>query len=291
MKKILITGENSYIGNSLKNWIIKNHFNKVNVQTISLRNEEWINKDFSDFDAIVHVAGIAHVPVKKKTKNKYHEINVNLTNEVAKKAVKDNVKHFIFISSMIIFGNGSKEINYISEHTLPNPVDEYGESKLLAEEKLLLLSNQYEEFKLTIVRPPMVYGVNSKGNFPRILKFANNCCLFPLYNNSRSVIYVDNLSECISQIILRTYEGIIHPQNKDQIKTSDIVKWINLMNGKTPILFTFLNVIIKLGIDRNKTVQKVFGNFAYSNDLSNLPFNYQIVDTRESIKIIQESIK
>lgn len=291
MKRILITGKNSYIGNSLKKWISVNYSSEISVETISLRNEEWINSDFSNYDTIVHVAGIAHVPTTNKTIRKYYDVNVKLTNEVAKKAVNDKVKHFIFVSSMIVFGNGSKYKKYIDENSLPNPVDEYGESKLLAEKKLSEIAEKNEEFKLTIIRPPMVYGVNSKGNFSLILKYSNKINFFPLYPNCRSVIYIDNLSECISQIILRCHEGIIHPQNKDQISTSDLVKWINTFRGKKPILVTFLNKFINAGVNKSKILNKVFGNFAYTEKFSELPFDYQIVNSKESIKVIQRSEK
>ena len=164
MKKILITGKNSYIGTSVEKWLLENP-NEYAIETIDLRDGSWIHHDFSTYDVVYHVAGIAHVSSDPKLKEHYYKVNRDLTIEVATKAKNEDVSQFIFMSSIIVYGNVKGLINH---STLPNPVDFYGDSKLQAEKGLKEIEN--EKFKVVILRPPMIYGKNSKklGKLPAV---------------------------------------------------------------------------------------------------------------------------
>lgn len=286
MKRVLITGQNSYIGTSFKEWIEKKYATEISVEFITLRDEGWEKVSFSGYDAILHTAGIAHVPTKDNMKELYENINTLLPFKVAKKASDEGVKQFVFLSSMIVFGNGTGQRNLIDASTKPAPIDIYGESKLKAEKLLLELDDL--NFKIAIVRPPMVYGPQSKGNFPTLLKFAEKVGVFPSYSNFRSMIFIDNLSECLTQIILTEFHGIVHPQNPSHVNTSELITLIRQECGRKTIKTGIANHLIHYGVKKNKTFGKVFGNFAYALPLSELPFKYQIVDTKTSIKLILE---
>ena len=67
MKKILITGKNSYVGKSFEKWL-GNYPDRYSIDSISLRNDSWKEKDFSEYDVVFHVAGIAHVSTDPKWK-------------------------------------------------------------------------------------------------------------------------------------------------------------------------------------------------------------------------------
>lgn len=286
MKRILITGQNSYIGTSFKKWAEKKYASEIKVDCVTVRDEEWEKMNFSCYDAILHTAGIAHIPTKDDMKELYENVNTLLPLKIAKKAKDEGVKHFIFLSSMIVFGNGQAQRKLIDVNTKPAPVDIYGESKLKAEK--LLLEIDQSNFKIAIVRPPMVYGPNSKGNFPILLKFAKKISVFPSYSNHRSMIFIDNLSECLAKIIINKFAGIAHPQNSEFIKTSELISLIRQCIGKKTLLFHFANGLVQYGIKKNRTFKKIFGDFAYSQELSELPFKYQIVSTKASIKLIME---
>lgn len=122
MRSILITGKNSYIGTSLKKWLEKNN-SEYNVEEIETQNEEWQQISFSKYDAILHVAGIAHVSTDPELEGLYYKVNRDLAIEVAKKAKKDGAKQFIFMSSMIIYGNDAKigENKVIDGKSNPEP--------------------------------------------------------------------------------------------------------------------------------------------------------------------------
>ena len=159
MKKILVTGENSYIGTSFVDYMSQ-YSEEYLVETISVRGNEWKEKDFSKYDVIYHVAGIAHQKETKENKQLYYDVNYTLTKEVAKKAKKEGVRQFIFLSSMSVYGISNGKITKVS---IPSPKSAYGDSKYKAEEYLIKIENQ--KFKISLVRPPMVYGKNSKGNY------------------------------------------------------------------------------------------------------------------------------
>ena len=123
MKKILITGANSYIGGNVENWLSK-WPEKYRVETIDMIDGSWKNKDFSKYDSIYHVAGIAHSDNGKISEEKeklYRSVNTDLTIAVAKKAANEGVKQFIFMSSAIVYGSSAPlgKMKMITKDTEP----------------------------------------------------------------------------------------------------------------------------------------------------------------------------
>jgi len=282
MRKILITGKNSYIGTSFKSWLSQ-WPQDYHVDTISVRGEEWKNQDFSKYDTILHVAGIAHVSANPSKEQQYYKVNRDLAINVAEKAKKENVKQFIFMSSIIIYGADGKigERNVITSKTQPNPIDFYGKSKLEADLKIQKMNSDH--FKTAIIRTPMVYGPNCKGNFPKLIKLAKITPLFPSIENQRSMIFIDNLSECFRIIIDRKLDGIFYPQNKEYIATKDIIESVAKITGKTVLFVNIFNPLIRLLSRRFKFINKVLGNKVYAKDLS-FNIDYDVVNFEESIQ-------
>jgi len=282
MKRVLITGANSYIGTSFEKWL-KKYPDKYNVDTVGTRNDEWKKKDFSEFDVVFHVAGIAHVSTDPKMKDLYYKINRDLTIEVAKKAKAEGVKQFIFMSSIIVYGDSSSSKKVIDKKTNPNPSNFYGYSKLQAEQGIQQLEN--DEFKIVIIRAPMIYGKGSKGNYSRLSKAARIFPVFPDIDNERSMLHIDNLCEFIKLIIDNEERGLFFPQNKEYVKTSEMVRLIAEVHGKKIKLTKVFNPILKLlALKSNGVVNKVFGNLVYEKSMSDYDkINYRIKDFRESI--------
>lgn len=281
MKKVLITGKDSYIGTNVKKWLEKDE--NYQVEEVETQNDIWKEKDFSSCDTVIHVAGIAHVSAAPKLEDLYYHVNRDLAIEVAKKAKQENVKQFIFMSSMIIYGKdatlGNEKI--IDYDTIPQATDFYGKSKLEADEELQKL--QDDNFKVVIIRTPMVYGPNCKGNFPRLKKIAKHTFAFPNINNHRSMIYIDNLCEFFKQSIENNVSGIFYPQNKEYLSTTRIIEIMaESMNRK--IWFTKLfNPILKLLSKKVNIINKVFGSKVYKKEMSG-DFSYCVVDTEESVR-------
>lgn len=281
MKKILITGVNSYIGNSFDEYI--KGFSDYSVEKVSFRDDSWKKIDFSLYDAVLHVAGIAHSDNGKISQEKeklYYKINTDLSYEIAKNC-KNNT-HFIYMSSIIIFGESASigKNKIIDKNTKPNPINAYGDSKLQAENKLL----EIDGLKLSIIRPPMVYGKNSKGNYPLLSKIAKHTPIFPDIINQRSMIYIENLCEFIRLIIENQDFGIFMPQNLKYITTTSLVVEIANVHNKKIIKTKIFNIPLKILANFMSVINKAFGSLAYDEKISEYTQDYNIINFEQSIK-------
>lgn len=271
MKRILITGANSYIGTSFETYINENYASEYEIETLDMLDPNWKQFDFSKFNTVFHVAGIAHADVghvSEERKQLYYKVNCDLAVETAQLAKNAGVKQFIYMSSIIVYGEsaplGKRKV--ITPDTNPSPANFYGDSKLQADLKLSPLSD--DTFKVCIVRPPMIYGPNSKGNYPLLSKLANKLPVFPNIKNERSMLFVGNLCVFIKNCVDQTLQGFQYPQNNEYVSTSELVKYIAEANGKKIILTKLLNPFVyiasifpgKVGDMSNKA----FGNMVYS---------------------------
>lgn len=256
MKKILITGAGSYIGTCFEKYM--SDFSEYDVEKLDMTEPEWEKTDFSSFDVIYHVAGIAHRKETEENAHLYYDVNRDLTLKVAEKAKKEGVKHFVFLSSMSVYG---VEEGVITRETPPSPKSNYGKSKLQAEEGLNSLSD--ESFSVAVMRPPMVYGEGCKGNYQMLVKFAKILPVFPDYKNERSMIHVDVLSRFVKVLIDGEKSGLFFPQNENYVCTSEMVKEIGRSMGKNIKLLKIMNPAVS--ILKKFTVQgkKAFGNLIY----------------------------
>ena len=284
MKKILITGKDSYIGTSLEKWLSQ-WPDKYTVDTVDMISDSWKEKDFSKYDVVFHVAGIAHVSSDPKLKNLYYKVNRDLTIATARKAKNEGVQQFIFMSSIIVYGDSSSSKRVIDRNTVPTPSNFYGNSKLQAEEGIKHLES--DDFKIVVLRPPMIYGKGSKGNYPRLANMAKKIPVFPDIENERSMLHVDNLCEFIKVMIDHEETGLFFPQNSEYVKTSEMVRLIGEVHGKKIWMISWMNWLIRLmfGIG---VVNKVFGNLIYEKSMSDYDkANYRIRTFRESIELTE----
>jgi len=287
MKRILITGANSYIGTSFKKWVAQ-WPEEYYVDTVETRNGHWKQLDFSSYDVVFHVAGIAHQDAKADQEELYYKVNRDLTIEVARKAKSEGAKQFIFMSSMIVYGASSKigETKVITRDTVPEPINFYGNSKLQAEQGILPL--QSEGFNVVVIRPPMIYGKDSKGNYPLLAKFAKITPVFPDIENRRSMLHIDNLTEFIRLMIENEERGIFFPQNKEYVNTSEMVKTIAKINGENIRLMKTFNPVLRILGLNVEIVNKVFGSLVYEKSISEYRGDYQIRDLTNSIMVTEK---
>jgi len=286
MKKILITGANSYIGKSVEQYL-SIWPDKYLIETIDMVDGNWRTKSFSEYFTVFHVAGIAHVDVSKITEEKkdlYYKINTNLSIETAKKAKADGVKQFIFMSSSIVYGDPGMiaQEKIIIDSTPPSPSNFYGDSKYKAEQGLQLL--QSSNFNVVILRPPMIYGKGSKGNYTVLVKLAKYLPIFPYIQNERSMLYIENLVVFVKLIIDNEEHGIFFPQNAEYSNTSELIRMIAREHGKKVVLIRGLSWVVKCLSLFSGNIKKAFGNFIYSKSISQYKTPYQIVSLEESIR-------
>ena len=287
MKRVLITGANSYIGTSFEKYIKENYPDEFEIDTVDMIDGSWREKSFAGYDSVFHVAGIAHSDNGKISTEKaklYYSVNTVLTIETAKKAKADGVRQFIFMSSAIVYGNSAPigKSRVITRDTPLSPVNCYGDSKVQAEKGLTSLKDN--SFKVVILRPPMIYGKGSKGNYPVLAKIALKFPIFPYVKNQRSALYIGNLTEFIRLIISNEESGIFFPQNSEYINTSELVKTIAALHGKKSILIKGFSWILRFIGQFVKSVNKAFGNLAYDMSISEYKEKYRYFEFLDSIK-------
>ncbi len=298
MMRILITGSNSYTGTSIREhlsaWPEKYH-----VDTISLRGEGWKSESFSHFDTVIHTAGIAHDTrsgvlahgTNSADKEAYYNVNTHLAIETARKAMREGVKHFVFMSSSIVYGKSApigKRKN-ITRGTPVSPESYYGDSKVQAEN--MLLPMDCEKFRVCVLRCPMIYGRGCKGNYPLLSKLALMLPVFPDVNNARSMLYVKNFAEYVRLMIDDRTHGIFWPQNGEYSRTSEIVRMIAESHRKKIILLPKCETPLKVLASFSGLVNKAFGSLTYDMSLSEYRTNYRLYALRESIMMTEGNVQ
>ena len=294
-KRVLVTGTSGYLGTSFKQYVDKINENMPqnlwHVTFVSMRNEKWKEMDFSEYDVILHAAGIVHLKEQPDMEQLYFDVNYKLTKELAEKAATDvqakeketgkvHKIQFVFLSTMSVYGIVTGRI---TAATKPAPVNFYGKSKLEAE--VALQAMQTNNFLVTIVRPPMIYGKNCTGNYSLLEKLATKIPFFPKTNNERSMLYIENLNEFFRLVMEREATGIYCPQNAEFVNTSEMVATIRKSYGKTGVTIPGFGWLLSLLARKISLFAKVFGTLTYDKEMSvyeNIG-NYQIVDFEESI--------
>ena len=285
MKKILITGKNSYIGVSVEQYLSR-WPECYQVDTVDMVDGTWKAKSFRGYDVVLHVAGLVHQP---KTKNdpseadRYDRINHRLAVDTAEKAKNEGVRQFLFLSSASVYGLDAPvgKTVLITKDTPLNPTDNYGISKKRAEESLSHLRS--DGFRLAVLRPPMIYGKGCRGNYQTMAKLARKLPFFPKVGNQRSMLYMENLAELIRLLIDDEADGIFCPQNKEYVNTSDMVNLIAHANGRGMLLIGGCTWALKLLRRVTGIVDKAFGSLCYDFELSRYSKDYCVKDFQESI--------
>ena len=288
MKKVLITGAGSYVGESVRRYILSTS-SDFQIDAVDTMDDNWKKADYSQYDVVYHVAGIAHVNADPKMEALYYKVNRDLTIEVAKHAKAAGVKQFIFMSSQIVFHESqSLKTEVLTAETKENPNGFYGDSKLQAELGIKPLED--ENFKVCILRPCMIYGPNAKGNFPRLAKLACKTPVFPCWHNKRSMLYIDNLAEFVKQAVLRGLSGTFYPQNRELADTVEIIRFFARAAGHKVWITRLLNPFVWLGSFVLQPINKMFATYYYDPEMSKMDFDYQLVSFEESLKRVAESI-
>lgn len=289
MKKILITGANSYIGTSIERFLAQ-WPQQYQVDTVDMVDGSWSERSFAGYDAVFHVAGIAHSDtgnVSEERKALYYKVNTDLTVETAKKAKAEGVGQFIFMSSAIVYGDSAPigQQKVITADTPLAPANFYGDSKVQAEKGILPLND--DDFHVVVLRPPMIYGPGSKGNYPVLSKLARKLPVFPKVANQRSMLYIGNLAEFVRLMIENREQGIFWPQNGEYSNTTELVRLIANAQGKNILIVPGLGWALKLLGHATGLVNKAFGSLSYDMELSRYREDYRKYSLAESIELTE----
>ena len=210
-------------------------------------------------------------------------MNHQLTRELAQKAKNEGVRQFLFLSSESVYGLHALvgQTLTITADTPLNPTDNYGISKLQAEKALTALRDDH--FRVAILRPPMIYGRDCKGNYRTLARLAEKLPVFPNIANQRSMLYIDNLCEFLRLLIQDEADGIFCPQNTEYVSTGRMVQEIAKAHGKHIRLVGGCAWALNLLSHVTPLAGKAFGSLCYDKSLSDYPQNYNIVGFEQSI--------
>lgn len=282
MRRILITGQNSYTGRAitahLSAWPGKYH-----VSAISLRGDSWKSESFSGFDTVIHTAGIAHDSTKSSLKDDYYHVNTQLAFDTARKAMNDGVSQFVFLSSSIVYGRPAPigKTRTITRGTPVTPSSYYGDSKVQAENMLLPLDS--EKFRMCVMRCPMIYGRGCRGNYRLLSMIGRWLPIFPAVHNAHSMLYVKNFAEFVRLMADGNEHGIFWPQNGEYSDTSEMVRMIAESHGRKMFLVPGCEIPLKIAARISGMVNKAFGSLAYDMSLSSYREDYRLYTLRGSI--------
>ncbi|MES2661938.1 MAG: NAD-dependent epimerase/dehydratase family protein [Pseudomonadota bacterium] len=252
--RILVTGSSGFVGQYLRD-----HLKSAEQIPVSLQHTAIENISFERIHAIVHLAGIAH-RMQGAPEDLYFKINCDQTCALAMAAKKNGVKQFIFLSTAKIFGEQSNQSFTLA--SIPNPNDDYSRSKYLAEQKLLALAT--EDFKIAIIRPPVIYGPNVKGNIQSLVELIKKNILLPFkgIDNRRSVLFVGNLTAFVEKILEKNSQGVFLVADDKPISTTQLVEWMQQEYSNKSRLIqipSFLKMLIKIFLTKHYV--RLFSNF------------------------------
>lgn len=266
MKKILIVGANSYIGNEFEKHIMNKCSchdemqtkEQVIIEKVHASNGDWKYVNYEQYDVVIILAAIVHQKEKNGMEELYRQVNYNMPIDIATKAKSAGVKQLIFMSTAAVYGSA---VTHITKDTEPNPDTLYGKSKLEAEYKLREMET--EDFRVAIIRPPMVYGEGCKGNYTRLVKLATYNPIYPKIHNKRSMIHIENLCDYMEDIIQNSRGGLFLPQDEIYVDTIMMIKRIREAQGKRTIIIPGTAWLVKLAMKHVGVVRKMFGDWYY----------------------------
>lgn len=319
---VLITGAGSYIGTSFEGYA-SFYYPNISTHTLDMRDDKWKEDKVWDgeVDTVFHVAGIAHSDISTPTPEMaedYYKVNTDLAIETAKKAKAAGVKQFIFMSSMIVYGDCASTGGKVDRHTSPHPQNFYGDSKWQADKGVRALASPGPSdppapsggqgihsskgskgsgaeggapgFAIAALRPPMVYGKRSKGNYPALSRIAKMAPFFPEVSNCRSMLYIENLCEFVCQLTMARAGGVFFPQNGEYGNMGSLVKAIGAVAQKPVHTSKLLTPAVWLAQHApvrkvRELAQKAFGSSYYDMALSKYQgIDYQKVGLGESVR-------
>ena len=275
MKKLLITGSNGFVGS----YFIDNYKNKYNIKTFSFLKEHINNLDCKNIDVVFHLSALVH-QMGGASAEEYEKINVTQTVKLARKVKESGVKHFVFMSTVKVYGE--ETLNKYSENSHCNPEDDYGRSKLKAEK--LLLELESENFKVSIIRTPIIYGYGVKANIKNLINLINKISILPFGNieNKRSMVYIGNLCYLVDEIIIQQQSGIFLASDNQSLSTSRFIEIIakNLHKKIYLIKVPFFESLLKLV--KPSFHKRLYGSLEIDNHITkeklNLKNPYSVED-------------
>lgn len=261
MKKLLITGSSGFLGS----YFISKYKEKYEIKTFSFLKDDINNLDCIDIDVVFHLSALVH-QMGGASVDEYERVNVTQTLKLAKKAKESGVKHFVFMSTVKVYGEETNSV--YTEHSECHPEDEYGKSKLRAEIELQKLEN--DAFRVSIIRTPIVYGYGVKANIKSLVKLVNKIPILPFgdIENRRSMVYIGNLCHLVDVVIEQQKAGIFLASDDEPLSTTRLIELIAKNLGKKVYLvkIPFFETLLKLL--KPSFYKRLYGSLKVDNSIT-----------------------
>ena len=282
MKRVLITGLGSYLGG-----FVEAHMNEnpeaFQVTVLGVEDDDWKRRNFSCFESVVHVAGIAHQTETAENAKQYYRVNCDLAAEVAQKAKSEGVKQFVLFSSMSVYGLTTGRI---TSKTQAAPKTHYGKSKWQAEQKIVPLGDDH--FHVAVLRSPMVYGKGCKGNYPKLSQLIRRLPAFPKVRNQRSMLYAERLGSFVCALVASGEGGLFFPQNQEYVSTDELAREIAKAHGKKLWQPAGFGWLLRFLARRSDVMGKLFGSLTYDMKMSRAFADPEGLSFAETIRRTEE---
>jgi UDP-glucose 4-epimerase len=270
---MLIIGGDSFIARNFYKYAHDNHQLTLVSRIATGCANEYVLQDFFSIpdklfkgqDVLINFAAIVH---KSDTVPEalYKRINFELPINFANRALLFNIKHFIQMSTIAVYGDSQ----IIDEDTASNPNDLYGKYKMLADRELLYLKKN--NFTVTCIRPSMVYGggTDAPGNMRKLISLVNTGLLLPTkgLRNQRHFLNINRLNMIINHIVINKIGGIIIVADTQSYSTTDLISSINKVNARKDRQFYFPIFWKIIRIINNKFYNKLCGNLIIKSTLN-----------------------
>lgn len=239
---ILLTGATGFVGSALLKHFdtgdvtvlgrnCPNHFPEKNFKRFDLAKDSLEDLDLAGVDCLIHCAARAHVMKETLSDplDEYRRVNTYATEKLAKKAIEQGVKKFIFLSSIKVNGENTN-LKPFSAFDEPAPKDHYGQSKFEAESRLLSLGKN-SKLEIAILRLPLIYGPGVKGNFLSLIRLCLGTSLNPfagIKSNRRSLLYIENLVGFVVNLVysVNNIGGVYLVSDLEPVSTSKMLDFI-----------------------------------------------------------------
>lgn len=289
MTSMLVTGGNGFVGRALcaelrnRGYLVRAALRSgasfdvsgceiAKIQDIAT-NTAWADA-LHGVETVIHLAARVHV-MRDDAVNpleEFRKTNVSGTEHLARAAAANGVKRLVYVSSIKVNGESTRGNERFTESDTPSPQDPYGISKWEAEQALHRVAEE-TRLEIVVVRPPLVYGPNVKGNFAQMLKVLTKGIPLPLasVNNLRSLIHVENLVDAL--ILCATHSAAAGQtylvSDGEDISTPDLLCQLGAAIGQPARLLPCPPVLLKLAgrlVGRSEQIDRLLGSLRIDNN-------------------------